>query len=103
MQMPAGSKAELAQLIINASLQLLKERQVFIDVKGTTGKPVSVNINTLMILHTTPFTAAADAPADYGLDIWEEENGRTTKVFSVWWHPLQVVKLKKGQWINSLM
>jgi hypothetical protein len=66
--------------------------------QGQQGESTIVRTELFQIIYSTPASLASGAPAPYGIDIWEIGPG---KVFSVYWDPIQLIRLDYGAWINE--
>lgn len=73
------------------------------EAAGITGKVLQGEYRNMSFFYTTLFNQVEILPcvfANYGLDVWVENQG---KVLSIWWDPLEVVKFKRGDWIDKIL
>lgn len=94
IRLSKADKEALARRIKDSAQKMVRGQGILETISG--GQVLSLDTQTISIVHTTPFSGFPGAPANYGIDIWVA--GR--KVFSVWWEPFQVVAFHYGEWMN---
>lgn len=94
-------KKYLTRLIVDQALSLIEKDGNFIEIQDIDTKPKGVKKGKLDIQLTTPFNKLKGV--DYLIDIWFDGKG---KVFSARWSnpkDVDVVNLKRGEWVTILM
>ena len=97
IRLSRADKEALARRIKDSAQTMVRGQGILEAISG--GQVLSLDTQTISIVHTTPFSGFPGAPANYGIDIWYA--GR--KVFSVWWEPFQVVTFHYGEWMNMFV
>lgn len=99
-----SDKDVLIRRIIGVCLHHIAERGVFVDIANlSSGRPKEVTLGSISILHTSRFCRIPGLGGKDVLDVWATHNGKTRKVLSVWWEPLEVVSFKRGEWIDEIL